>query len=379
MKFLITTEHYYPKLNGVQMKTQQLSEYLISKGHNVEIVTSSDAILLKNEIIDDVQVTRLNLRSKRSFYLGEKDMYLDYILNKINEVDVLINIATQNPFTDLLLKHIKTFNTINILYFHGMAHFSFPNVPKLDLHDIVYWLFNISRWKFYYLKNKNRFLDYNFTIHLHKKDKTLDIVETPRNNKLIFENVNIPSNKKNSYTKKYLLSVSNYSHDKNQLFVLEAYYLSNTERKLIFVGSEQNKYYQKLIKFKKRLDQVHGYKDVTFITNEKREITLKRFDNAFLFLFGSKHEKYPTVISESMSSGLPYITTNVGIVKYLKGGIVVNSIKEMSKTIDTIEQNKNLYIELSDLGQKYSSSTMNFEDSMNLLLSQINELKQVNE
>ena len=98
--------------------------------------------------------------------------------NRINDVDVLINIATQNPFTDLLLKHIKTFNSINILYFHGMAHFSFPNVPKLDLYDLIYWLFNIFRWKFYYFKNKNRILDYDFTIHLHEKDKTLELVKS---------------------------------------------------------------------------------------------------------------------------------------------------------------------------------------------------------
>ena len=379
MKFLITTEHYCPKLNGVQIKTQQLCEYLIGKGHNVEIVTSIYPNFLKTEIINGVLVTRMNLRSKKSFYLGEKHKYLSYIIDKINEVDVLINIAAQNAFTDLLLKHVKTFNSINILYFHGMANFSFPNVPKIDLYDIVYWLFNISRWKLYYFKNKNRFQDYDFTIHLHKIDKTLDIVKSSRNRKLIFENVNKPSNKINIYSKKYLLSVSNYSHDKNQLFVLEAYYKSNTERQLIFVGSEQNKYYHKLIKAKERFDLIHGPKDVEFISNENREKTLERFDHAFLFLFGSKHEKYPTVISESMSSGLPYITTNVGIVKELEGGITVNSIKEMSKAIDDLEQNKNLYKKLASSGIKYSLKTRNFEDSMNLLLSQINELKQVNE
>lgn len=380
MKFLITTEHYYPKLNGVQMKTQQLSEYLVKKGHDVEVVTSFVPKSLKNEIINKVQVTRFNVRSYKSFYFGEKDKYARYIISKINDVDVLINIATQNVFTDLLLRQIKTFKTINVIYFHGMAHFSFPNVPKLDLHDIVYWLFNISRWKLYYFINKKRLGEYDFSIHLHKKDNTLNIFKSSTNNKLIFENVNTPTKeKKNNTKKKFILSVSNYSHDKNQLFVLEAYYLSNTKRELIFVGSEQNKYYYKLLKFKERLDKVYGYKNVLFITNESREITLKRFDNAFLFLFASKHEKYPTVISESMSSGLPYISTNVGIVKHLKGGIVVNSIKEMSKAINNLEQDEDLYMELADLGRKYSTDTMNFENSMNLFLSKINELNQVSE
>ena len=321
MNFLITTEHYYQK-NGVQNKTQELAEFLAKNGNVVEVITSTFLGFPKFEIFNNVSITRVNLKTKKSIYYGDKKMYLSLVFSKIRNTDVLINIATQNAFTDLLLPHISKFNLIKILYFHGMAHFSFPSVPNVDFHDILSWLLNISGWKLYYLLNKTSFSNYTYTIHLHKKDPTYKLISNK--NKLVIENIISPFEfEKNFLNDNYYLCVSNYIHDKNQEFVLKSYYISKTKRKLIFVGSYESKYLSKLKNLKLTLDNQFERKDVVFIVNEPREITIERYKNAFAFLFGSKSEKYPIVISESMASSLPYISTCNGITKYLKGGILV--------------------------------------------------------
>ena len=71
------------------MKNQQLYEYSISKGYNFEIVIPSNHNLLKNEIINNVEVTRLNLRSQKSFYLVVKDMMQGDVALMKKDVDLL--------------------------------------------------------------------------------------------------------------------------------------------------------------------------------------------------------------------------------------------------------------------------------------------------
>lgn len=48
---------------------------------------------------------------------------------------------------------------------------------------------------------------------------------------------------------------------------------------------------------------------------------------------------FPISIIEGLASGSAYVSTDVGIVKYLPGGIVVNNIDEIPKAIDMLIEN----------------------------------------
>lgn len=56
------------------------------------------------------------------------------------------------------------------------------------------------------------------------------------------------------------------------------------------------------------------------------------------------------VIVESMAKGIPYISTDVGNVKDLRGGVVINSINEMAKNIDILLTDSSIYKTLSKKG-----------------------------
>ncbi len=342
MRVIITTSTYFPKTDGVQNITAFYAEKLASDGHEVTVVTSRYRGMKKKEEHNGVVIIRVKVFTKKSIYYGDIENYKKLMIDMSSKADVIINVCLQTALTDSILDIVPLFKCKKILYLHGMAHFNFPNVPKIDIHDIMSWVLNNIRWKSFYKKAFNKISSYDQIIHLHKNDKTYsNCLKSGILNNTVIENgvhmrIDISSNISIS---DYYICVSNYYHDKNQEFVLKAYYNSKTKKKLIFVGSSKTKYYNKLIKINKEL-QNNGKmknKEVIFLSNIPRVITEKYISNAFALLNGSKSEKYPVIICEALASGIPYISTDVGITKYIPGGTIVNSINEMVKNIGYIE------------------------------------------
>ena len=107
-----------------------------------------------------------------------------------------------------------------------------------------------------------------------------------------------------------------------------------------------------------------------------REDIAKFVRNSILFLFGSIGEKYPVSIVEPMAAGVPFISTNVGVVRFMPGGIVVpiNDVNEMAKNIDKILDDKNLWHKLSQEGREYASSHQKIKDKVEIMERMILEI-----
>lgn len=55
-----------------------------------------------------------------------------------------------------------------------------------------------------------------------------------------------------------------------------------------------------------------------------------------------------------MAAGIPYISTDVGIVKYLPGGKIVDSVSEMAFWIDLLTKNRKVAHSLGNEGKYYA-------------------------
>ncbi|WP_022753261.1 glycosyltransferase [Butyrivibrio fibrisolvens] len=85
------------------------------------------------------------------------------------------------------------------------------------------------------------------------------------------------------------------------------------------------------------------------------------------FYYGVKGEKFPVVIVESMAVGVPFISTDVGVVRYFPGGFIVNSVDEMAGAIGNIMNDDNLYHNKSVDGRTYARQRMQIADKVDAL------------
>ena len=67
-----------------------------------------------------------------------------------------------------------------------------------------------------------------------------------------------------------------------------------------------------------------------------RELVVAAYHEADLFVMASRVECAPLVIYEAMASRTPFVSTDVGCVAGLPGGVVVHSLNSMSEWIQRL-------------------------------------------
>ena len=326
-------------LIGVQNITEYYAEGLSALGNDVTVVTGIHKTLKQYETYKNVRIIRHNIYTKRGKYYGDIKGYIDLIYELSNNADILINVCTQTATTDCILKKLKNIKCKKVLYMHGMADFRFPRIPLVKLYDVKRWLFNIIRWKPQYAIWKKYIVNYDMIIHLHKEDQSYKYTKLCGvDNNIVLENgADFDCEVDKNTEKLYWLCLSNYSYDKNQELVLKAYLKSNTKLDMMFIGTCENEYLKKL---KKMIENNNSNKNVHFRYNLTREETIRALKNSYGLITGSKVEKYPVVISEAMKCGIPFISTDTGIVRYLPGGLIANNQKAIINAMDKLENDK---------------------------------------
>lgn len=387
MKILITVSTYYPKKDGVQKVTQYLAEGLVNKGHDVTVITSNKDEKVYSEIHNGVNIKRINLYTKFGFYFGNKKEYIKLIDEEAKKCDVMINVCTQNAFTDIILKKIGMFKCKKILYMHGMFDFHFHKIDFTSIASTVNKLWKEIRWGIYYKLNGKYFKKYDAITQLHEKDYGNEFFKRKYGiNSIIIENAadNDFFEKKTlkDFKKpfdKYLIYVANYNDGKNQKLAITEFLKSNIENEigLVLIGSQKNKYYDELkkliIKERKKYNLSDDEKPIKLLYEIDRNLISSYVSNAYLYIMTSKSEKYPISIVESMAAGIPYISTDVGIVKYFFGGVVSNK-NDICYWIERLVKNENIRNQLSNVCENYAKNIFRIDDKVELLKNEINKL-----
>ncbi len=368
MKVVITVNTYYPLKDGVQFVTQYHAENLVKKGYEVIVFTTNHGNE-SEQIHNGVKIFRFNVVNKHTIYSGEKQEYLQKLENELKNADVLINVCTQHPLTDWCFSIFDSINCKKILYMHGMYDKSFSSKMIFNISDLSHKIWNNIRWGIYYKKYKNIFKKYNKIVQLHKFDTGYIYFKKKYNiESFIIENAVDDSFFDFSKEKEdYAISVANYMPRKNQEFLLRSFYKTNVGKdfKLILIGSKDNDYYHKIVSLKKKLEKEYGYKNVEILYDVDRSETINLIKKASIYLLGSKWEAFPISIIEAMAAKIPYISTDVGIVKYLPGGVIVKAEEEMAYWIETLSSDKKLCECIGSAGNQYAVNHMMIEKKVN--------------
>lgn len=372
-RLIFTTHTYYPRLNGVAVVNNYLTRGLNEKGYEIVVVTHYEKGLNKMEFYDGIEIHRV-------YKDGETEEYIDYIRKLVGPDDVLINVCVQTPTTDLLLEKLNSINCKKrILYVHGIYRFAWEKENYNNLHNVFYKCLGNYRWRKFYKLNLRNFRQYDNVIQLHEKDDgyilfsdRLGIKCEVMNNAVddAFFQSCVGDLSKYGLPSKFLICVSNYLPEKNQEMCIRAYYASKVCFPLVFVGHDGVGYLSHLQnvegELKKKVD-TNSDKQVIYLQDIDRQDVISLVKKAYLFLFGSMGEKFPLAICEAMASGVPYISTDVGVVSYLPGGITVNSAKKMGKAIDYLLDDEERYNDLAQAGKRYANENLRVQDKVNQL------------
>lgn len=390
MKLVFTVNTYKPNLDGVQFVTSYLTEGLAKKGHEIYVITKSfnRVETPEKENICGVKVIRKPIKTSHTFHIGNKKEYQKYILKICSDADCLINVGSQSPFTDWCFEIFNEIKIPKVLYLHSIWDFKYHRDNFYNIKAFFFKVWANIRWKIYYNKYKRIFLSYDKIIQLHKKDYSYVYFE----NKYGIKSETIENAADNDFFERhiekdfvkpfdnYIINVANFIDGKNQITTVKEFLKSNIDDKigLVLIGSSKNKYYEKLIEFekkeRKKLNLNKFQKPIKILTNIERKYISSYVVSSDLYLMTSKDEKYPISIVESMAAEIPFISTDVGIVRYLPGG-VVSSYDDIHYWIEELYKDSKLRKNLGTTGSDYAKLHMQINDKVDQLEKIIKQLK----
>lgn len=372
MKITFIVEGYYPKISGVPNVVKYLAEGLAKKKHEVTIITRYIENQKEEEIYNNVNIIRVKNINRNILkkYVGNCKDYINYILSRDDDVTIIE--CCQAMTTDILLKYLTKIKGVKILHTHGLSGLTYSLFDwKGTIKNTIGNTYNYIFWKIYYKFILPKYInDFDAIMSLCETDSSIKFLDKYYNkDRYVLGNAAddqfFQKLKRNGAIEKYteisgegyFLSVANYSAYKNQIGILKQYYkCKNINFDMVFIGSQKNKYYKKLLKINDLLEKKYNKKvNVHFLTSVDRKDILFIMQNAKLYLVGSKYEEYSISIIETISQGVPFISTDVGNAKLLPGGITVDNISKMHKAIENLLKDNNKYQELSESGRKYAN------------------------
>ena len=372
MKILVTVNTFYPLKDGVQAVTEYLTRGLVQKGHEVTVVTSQVAGSPHEENNMGMKIIRVPVRTKYGIHRGDKNAYRRLILQLAQKADVLINVCTQTAMTDYLYPVLSQIKCKKILHMHGMYDFHWRRSDFNSCKVFAYKIWRHIRWGWLYFVSPGKFKQYDYVLQLHRFDDGYVFFKKHYGiDSVILENAADPQ----FYTpatqakQPYAICVSNYIPRKNQEFLLEAFYKSQASRnmKLILVGSRETPYYAYLKKCQAKLQQRYGVREVEMLTNISREKTVEYVRNASVYLMSSTWEAFSISLIESMAAGTPFISTDVGVARYLPGGIIAKTPEDMAYWLEILQTNPEVSHALAAAGRDYYHKNLTVDSKVNQL------------
>lgn len=384
MKILFLSEHYYPKLSGIPVVVKYLAEGLVKIGHEVSVATCLVEGTCPQENINGVDVYRFDIYENiAKLPSGEKDKYSSFVRDF--EKDVMIVEYTQCVTTDLILPYLKDLQCKKIFHSHGFAGMEIKKPFAICdgfLHTIghTYNWFRSQVYFKWWFKKYFKYFDAGLVLSEVESGKAYMtqflgekcFILGNAADAIFFSDDKSSKNPLDSLvrlnSKRYCFSCANYTSVKNQKGMIKEFYkTSDKDLALVCIGSIDTKYYYECKKLVEDLDKRYGKREVVLLYKVKREFLPAIMRHATIYLTSSTYEQYSISLIETMSQGVPFVSTNTGNARLLPGGITVKNITEMSKAIDGLISNESMYRNLSLAGKKFSYDNCQVNVAVNKL------------
>lgn len=347
MNILHTVQFYYPWIGGSEEVVRQISERLAKRGHQVTVATAYDP-KRDFEELNGVKIKEFKISGNSVKGIkGEKKKYQDFIIN--SNYDIIMNYAAQIWSSDIVFELLSNIKSSKIFAPCGYSALKSPT------QRVLYWRYYKKLPK--YISQYDQMI-YHSAIY---QDKIFGDKHGIKNYTIIpngaseieFKSKYISfKDEYNISTPFMLLSVGTHLRGKGHKFIIESFKkLKRNDVTLVIIGNDLNVGYRRCLK---RCEQEANKSEgkIKIFTEIPREHTISAFLEADIFVFGSKVEAFPLVILEAMASKTPFVTTNVGNVRELEGGIIVKYPNEMTQHINELLNDPSERNRLAEKGYK---------------------------
>ena len=317
LKILHTVEFYYPHIGGAEKVIQQLSERLVSRGHNVTVATTQLPDRTISEL-NGVKIQQFDVTGSRARGVRGTDVqrYKQFLLD--STADIVLNYAAQQWATDLAFETLDATapGRVNIIAPCGYSaladstHLQWPQFKEYFSQILPACLPKYDAAVYH----SQSYQDYEFARN-HGFGNSVVIP----NGVCEEEFGSVPPvdfRRKYGITTKYLaLSVANFYPGKGHDRIIECVrQMSRTDLTMVFIGRQGGE----LAGLRKLADGLN----IQFCVDIDRQDTLAAYHQADIFLFGSQIECFPLVILEAKASRTAFVSTDCGNVSELAGGVV---------------------------------------------------------
>ncbi len=376
MRILVTSFTYAPQRDGVQFVTQYLCEGLASKGHDVTVITQQHEGLLQHEIINGVKIERWPVYTHHMRHRGPRQQYVRRVLDGQGSFDVMINVGTETALTDWLLPYLSEIQIPKVLHIHSIWDFQIYGWDFDSFSSLAKKVAGNIRWGIYYLTKARAFKQYDRVLQLYPQDYSVkDFQRWYHIHCSILENAAedafhaggpVPVSKR----RHAVIYVANFNRLKNQDGVVKAFLQSDIDYdwELDLVGSSPTDEMRltKQIESETRnaLGLLPTQRPVRYFIGVNRDDIIRLVRTASVYVSGSKREAFSISLIEAMSAGIPWISTDVGITRYLPGGIVVSDAKSIGDVLPGLVHDTNRQSELAEKGYQYALQNFRIQDKV---------------
>jgi glycosyltransferase involved in cell wall biosynthesis len=387
MKILVATFTYYPNVDGVAEAARSMVDTLLTEGHEVSVATGKIASIIREVTPNAAAIHRFSINGSPAIgngFRGEVAEYQAFLAKHC--ADVIIFHGWDTWPVEIALPILPKLRGKSVLLSHGYAGHQVLDLSKFPrgLRSWFKWLPHVLSlpWdlrafdQVVFLSNKADFTRF-FDVWVAKKTRCKNTRMIPngidaRNWHLIPANFREFANLSDGV---FFLYVANYFPGKNQAMALEAFCNANIQGSvLVFIGSELGDYGSSVMATWNNIRTNYPNLSVHFYENLERSQVISAFRSCDIAVISSKSEAQPLTILESMASGKPFISTDVGCVTEFEGGLVVKNIEEMARSMRKLAENPAERGELGRRGKECFDLNYSAEVTTRAWLDLINQL-----
>ena len=292
MKIAQVCHRYYPSYGGIQNHVKNISEKLVKKGFEVEVLTTNPSKkLLKIEMINGVVIKRFRSWAPNKTYYLSRDMK-NYLSDNSDDYEI-IHAHNYHAFPALYAAQAKNKNRfIFSPHYHGRGHTFFTNILLKPYKFLGKRIFEKAD-KIVCVSNHEKKLIMN---HFKIDNRKIEVIPNGVN----LDEFKYLKRRIKNY--RVLLYVGRLEKYKGVHYLIRA--LSKLEDQIILEIVGNGPYKRRLVNITETLGVD---KRVKFYKGLPRKDLLQKYVNADLFISLSKLESYGISVAEALAAGTPCI------------------------------------------------------------------------